>query len=175
MKSTKKVSKGATKEAMIVSTTPLKFVSKEKKVEKRRDEGEKRCLTLKERQEKVYPILDSDLPDMLDQLLEKQLIQLPECKRLAKMKRVNDPNYSKYHWVVSHPVEKYFVLKELILKLALDKKIELDLDDVAQTNHVAIIIQPESRLSVTGSLIQFGSLEHVVIYSSLEALQNNNF
>ncbi|KAA0048375.1 retrotransposon protein putative ty3-gypsy sub-class [Cucumis melo var. makuwa] len=81
VKSTQKVLKGAIKEAMVVSTTPLKLVSKEKKMEKRQDEGEKRCPTLKERQEKIYPFPDSDLPDMLDQLLEKQLIQLPECKR----------------------------------------------------------------------------------------------
>ncbi|TYK03550.1 retrotransposon protein putative ty3-gypsy sub-class [Cucumis melo var. makuwa] len=80
VKSTQKVLKGATKEAMVVSTTPLKLVSKEKKMEKRQDEGEKRRPTLKERQEKIYPFPDSDLPDMLDQLLEKQLIQLPACK-----------------------------------------------------------------------------------------------
>ncbi|KAA0063077.1 ty3-gypsy retrotransposon protein [Cucumis melo var. makuwa] len=175
VKSTQKVLKGATKEAMVISTTPLKLVSKEKKMEKRQDEGEKRCPTLKERQEKIYPFLDSDLPDMLDQLLEKQLIQLPECKRPAEMGRVNDPNFYKYHRVISHPVEKCFVLKELILKLALDKKIELELDDVAQTNHAAVIIQSDSRLSAIGSLIQFGSLELVVIYSLPEDLQNNDF
>ncbi|KAA0034814.1 ty3-gypsy retrotransposon protein [Cucumis melo var. makuwa] len=160
---------------MVVSTTPLKLISKEKKMEKRQDEGEKRRLTLKERQEKIYPFPDSDLPDMLDQLLEKQLIRLPECKQPAEMGRVNDPNYCKYHRVISHPVEKCFVLKELILKLALDEKIELELDDMAQTNHVAVIIQSDSRLSAIGSLIQFGSLEPVVIYSSPEDLQNNDF
>ncbi|KAA0046823.1 ty3-gypsy retrotransposon protein [Cucumis melo var. makuwa] len=160
---------------MVVSTTPLKLVSKEKKMEKRQDEGEKRRPTLKARQEKIYPFPDSDLPDMLDQLLEKQLIQLPECKRPAEMGTVNDPNYCKYHWVISHPVEKCFVLKELILKLVLDKKIELEFDDVAQTNHAAVIIQSDSRLSAIGSLIQFGSLEPVVIYSSPKGLQNNDF
>ena len=41
VKSTQKVSMGATKEAMVVSTTPLKLVSKEKKMEKCQDEGEK--------------------------------------------------------------------------------------------------------------------------------------
>ncbi|KAA0045656.1 ty3-gypsy retrotransposon protein [Cucumis melo var. makuwa] len=80
VKSTQKVSKGATKEIMVVSTTPLTFVSKEKKVEKCQDEGEKRRPTLKERQEKVYSFPDPDLPNMLKQLLEKKLIQLPKCK-----------------------------------------------------------------------------------------------
>ncbi|KAA0061108.1 ty3-gypsy retrotransposon protein [Cucumis melo var. makuwa] len=174
-KSTEKVSKGATKEAMVVSTTPLKLVSKENKVKELQDKGKKRRLTLIERQEKVYPFPDSNLPDMLEQLLEKQLIQLPEYKRPVGMKRENDSNDCKYHRVVNHSVEKYFVLKELILKLAIDKKIKLDLDDVALTNHAAVIIHPDSRLPAIGSLIQFGSLEHVVIYFSPEALQNNDF
>ncbi|KAA0041668.1 retrotransposon gag protein [Cucumis melo var. makuwa] len=75
---------------------------------------------------------------MLEQLLENQLIQLPECKQPEQAGKVDDPNYCKYHRVISHPVEKCFVLKELILKLAREKKIELDIDEVAQTNHVAI-------------------------------------
>ena len=58
-------------------------------------------------------------------------------KRPAKIGRIKYPNYCKYHRVISHPVDKCFVLKELIMKLALNKKIELDLDDVAQTNHVS--------------------------------------
>ncbi|TYK06432.1 uncharacterized protein E5676_scaffold163G001350 [Cucumis melo var. makuwa] len=118
VKSTQKVLKGATKEAMVISTTPLKLVSKEKKMEKHQDEGEKRRPTLKERQEKIYPFPDSDLPDI---------------------------------------------------------KIELELDDVAQINHAAVIIQSDSRLSAIGSLIQFGSLEPVVIYSSPEDLQMKDF
>ncbi|TYJ95714.1 ty3-gypsy retrotransposon protein [Cucumis melo var. makuwa] len=174
VKSTQKVSKGATKEAMVVSSTPLKFVSKKKKVKKRHDEGEKRYPSLKERQEKVYPFPDSNLPDMLEKLIKKQLIQLPECKRPTEMGKVNDPNYCKYHEAVNRPIEKYFVLKEFILKLALVKNIELDLDEVAQTNHVAIINYSNNRLSATRSLIQFGLLEPVVIYSSPEALQNND-
>ena len=121
----------------------MKFTSKEKKFEKRQEEDEKRRPSLKERQEKIYLFPDSDLPDMLEQLLEKQLIQLPECKRPAKMGRVKDPNYCKYHRVISHSVEKCFVLKKLILQLALDKKIEIDLDDVAQTNHAAVTVHSD--------------------------------
>ena len=86
---------------------------------------------LKERQEKFYPFPDSDVADMLEQLLEKQLIQLPECKRPKQAEKVDDPNYCKYHRVISHPVGKCFVLKELIIKLAREKKIELDMDEVA--------------------------------------------
>ncbi|KAA0050346.1 ty3-gypsy retrotransposon protein [Cucumis melo var. makuwa] len=87
--------------------------------------------------------------DMLEQLIEKQLIQLPECKRPEQAEKVDDSNYCKYHRVISHPVEKCFVLKELILKLARENKIELDIDEVAQTNHVVV----NMTLSVPSSIL----------------------
>ena len=90
------------------------------------------------------------------------------------MGRVNDPNYYRYHRVVSHLVKKRFVLKELILKLAQERKSELDLDDVAQKNHAIVMIYLDILLSATRSLIQFGSLEPVIIYSSLKALGNTD-
>ncbi|KAA0039557.1 uncharacterized protein E5676_scaffold775G00710 [Cucumis melo var. makuwa] len=105
---------------------------------------------------------------MLEQLLEKQLIQLPECKRPEQAGKVDDPNYCKYHRVISHQVEKCFVLKELILRLAREKKIELDLEEVAQTNHAAAMIMSEAlspRLifEQRESLLQFGTFEPVVV------------
>ena len=90
------------------------------------------------------------------------------------MGRVNDPNYCKSHQVVSHPVKKCFVLMKLIMKLALDKKIELDIDDVTQTNHAAVTIHLDGRIPTTKSLIQFESLEPISIYSSSKALQNDD-
>ncbi|KAA0032650.1 retrotransposon gag protein [Cucumis melo var. makuwa] len=128
---TKKIANSVIKESMVVHATPLKSFSKRKetKIERKHDGDEKRQSTLKERQEKVYPFSDSDVADMLEQLLENQLIQLSECKRPEQAGKVDDPNYCKYHRVISHPVEKCFVLKELILKLAREKKIELDRDD----------------------------------------------
>ncbi|KAA0055194.1 retrotransposon gag protein [Cucumis melo var. makuwa] len=75
-----------------------------------------------------------------ESMVEKQLIQLPECKRPEQAGKVDDPNFCKYHRVISHPIEKYFMLKELILRLAREKKIELDLEEVAQTNHAAVTI-----------------------------------
>ncbi|TYK01673.1 ty3-gypsy retrotransposon protein [Cucumis melo var. makuwa] len=137
-KGAKKVVKSTVKESMVVNATPLKFSKRKEGKAKKKDDGSERgCVTLKERQEKVYPFLDSDIADMLEQLLEKQLIQLPECKRPEQAEKMDDSNYCKYHWVIGHPVEKCFVLKELILRLAREKKIELDLEEVAQTNHAA--------------------------------------
>ncbi|TYK02864.1 retrotransposon gag protein [Cucumis melo var. makuwa] len=119
-KSAEKVVKSTVKESMVVNMTPLKFSKrKEERAEKKDDGSERRRQTLKERQEKCYPFPDSDFADMLEQLLEKQLIQLSECKRPEQAGKVDDPNYCNYHRVISHPVEKRFMLKELILRESL--------------------------------------------------------
>ncbi|KAA0052353.1 retrotransposon gag protein [Cucumis melo var. makuwa] len=95
--------------------------------------------TLKGNAFSLYTDLEPEYIDnMLEQLLENQLIQLLECKRPEQTGKVDDPKYCKYHQVISHPIEKYFMLKELILKLAREKNIELDIDEVAQTNHVMV-------------------------------------
>src|ERR1051325_3086464 len=85
------------------------------------------------------------------------------------MGRVNDPNYCKYHRVISHPIEKCFVLKELILRLAQEKKIELDLGDVAQTNHATVMIHSYTEPPTTGCLIRFGSFDPILIQFPLES------
>ena len=54
------------------------------------------------------------------------------------MDRVNDPNYCHYHRIVSHPMEKCFVLKDLIMKIAKRGRIHLDLDEVVESNHVTV-------------------------------------
>ncbi|KAM2667743.1 hypothetical protein EV2_019395 [Malus domestica] len=77
--------------------------------------------------------IKKDMDAMLDDLLKKKVIELPECKRPEEMNRVNDPRYCKYHRIVIHPVGKCFVLKELIMKLAQKGQIELDLDNTAAT------------------------------------------
>ncbi|TYK18823.1 ty3-gypsy retrotransposon protein [Cucumis melo var. makuwa] len=126
-KGAERIVKSIVKESMVVNTTPLKFSKrKEGRAEKKDDRSVKRRLTLKERQEKVYPFPDLDIANMLEQLLEKPLIQLPECKQPEQAEKMDDPNCCKYLWVISHPVEKYFVSNELILRLAREKKIELD-------------------------------------------------
>ncbi|KAA0047151.1 retrotransposon gag protein [Cucumis melo var. makuwa] len=168
-KGAEKIVKSIVKESMVVNTTPLKFSKrKEGRVEKKDDGSERRRLTIKERQAKVYPFLDSDIANILKQLLEKHLIQLPECKRPEQAGKVDYPNHCKYHRVISHPVEKFFVLKELILRLAREKKIELDLEEVAQTNHVAVTIMskaiwPRLIFEQRESLVQFGTFEPTVV------------
>ncbi|KAH7845011.1 hypothetical protein Vadar_034180 [Vaccinium darrowii] len=176
-----KFSKGTTKDSMMVTTAPVKITAKDKKGEVKKEfrpvEKDKR-LTLKELQAKKYPFPDSDVPGMLEDLLEKKVIQLPECKRPEEIGRVNDPKYCQDHRIVSHPTEKCFVLKELLVDLASQNKIILDLDEAAESNHTTIVVgsqgspnsdqkAKEAKLTPTAGAvaktIQFGSLEPVIV------------
>ncbi|KAK4588085.1 hypothetical protein RGQ29_019181 [Quercus rubra] len=98
--------------------------------------------------------------EMLEQLLKLKLIELPECKRSEEMGKVDDPNYCKYHRIISHPIQKCFVLKELIMKLAKERKINLDFNDVAQSNlatfscGLPIYVSPTTKQGANTMLIQ---------------------
>ncbi|XP_070049532.1 uncharacterized protein [Nicotiana tomentosiformis] len=94
-------------------------------------------LTLKEIQEKEYSFLDSDVPAIFEELLELNLIELPEMKRPNEAGKTDDQNYYKYHRVVSHPLEKCFVFKEKVMDLDREKKIVLE-DEKASANQVSI-------------------------------------
>ncbi|KAM1303983.1 hypothetical protein FF1_021596 [Malus domestica] len=125
-----------TKEAMTVNTAPVKIPTRGKAIQAEgfRDQ-EMRRHTLKELEEKTYPFPDSDVVAMLEDLLEKKVIGLPECRRPEEMNRTDSPRYCKFHRFISHPTEKCFVLKDLIMKLAQKGIIELDLDDVVKSNY----------------------------------------
>ncbi|KAH7835782.1 hypothetical protein Vadar_029832 [Vaccinium darrowii] len=128
----------STEESMAVSMVPVKITRKDKKKE---ENPRNKYPTLKELQEKRYPFPDADVPSMLEDLLEKEVVQLPECKRPEEMGKIHDPRYCHYHRIVSHPTEKCFVLKDLIADLARKKKILLDVDEVAESNHTVITIE----------------------------------
>ena len=137
-----KVDKAAwkpTKEAMTVNTTPVKIHTRGKAIQTEafRDQ-EIRRRTLKELEEKTYPFPDSDVVAMLKDLLDKKVIDLPECKRPEDINRTDSPRYCKFHRFISHPTEKCFVLKDLIMKLAQKGIIELDLNDVVKSNYTTV-------------------------------------
>ncbi|CAL5441882.1 unnamed protein product [Camellia sinensis] len=128
---------------MVAIMAPIKISMKDKKKEERKETHP----SLKELQEKKYPFPDSDIPGMLKDLLEKKVIQLPECKRPEEIGRVKDSKYCHYHWIVSHSSEKCFVLKELLVDLARKNKILLDLDKSAESNHATVIVGPPNSPS----------------------------
>ncbi len=171
-----KSSKPMIKESMAITAEPVRIFAKEKKDERRRGSSQERerCrLTLKEMEEKTYPFLDSDVLGMLENLLEKEIIKLLECKWPEEMGRTNNPKYCKYHRVVSHTVEKCFILKDLILRLAKEGKIFLDLDEAVGSNHATFTIgspcptKTQSPLMLThwGHLANTSNLEHLNLFA----------
>jgi len=103
---------------------------------------------------------------MLDDLLEKGIIELPPSKRPEEAGRANDLKYYRYHQVVNHLLENCITLKERIMQLAKDGTIILDLNEAAETSHTTIWCE---HCHLAPSLIeefvtiQFGSLELVVL------------
>ena len=94
------------KEAMTIDTAPVKVGAKAKASTStlpnppRQQENHKS--TLRELEQKKYPFPDTDVPDILDQLLQAKLIELPEPKRPNEKHRVEDLKFCKYYRIVSH-------------------------------------------------------------------------
>jgi len=62
--------------------------------------------TLKELQDKKYMFPDSNSLGILDDLLDKVVIQLPKPKSPQEVGRTADSKYCCYHRTVSPPLEK---------------------------------------------------------------------
>ena len=86
-------SKKPVQESMMVNTTPIKILVRDKKEVKEvasTQENEKCRFTLKELEEKKYHFSDSNVPSMLEDLLYKKVIEILECKRSKEMRCVDD-------------------------------------------------------------------------------------
>ncbi|KAK2987913.1 hypothetical protein RJ640_003180 [Escallonia rubra] len=160
---------------LYILQVPKKDKHKEKKAPEHLREKPRQQPSLKELEGKVYPFPDSDIPGILDFLLEKGIIELPESKRPEESGRVNEPRYCKYHRILGHKTEKCFILKELIMNLAKKRKIELDIDGVEESNHASAIssdVTPSNGPNTLNNIlttearmmtIQFGSWNPVKV------------
>ncbi|KAG9458357.1 hypothetical protein H6P81_002865 [Aristolochia fimbriata] len=145
----KKESKAPAKEALATNITePQKITATQNKntgndwkpnVNRLASTAIRQKFTLKDRQAKTYHFPNSDFPGMLEQLLEKNLLQLPEAKRPEDVGKTSDPNYCKYHRLVGHPTEKCFVLKDRILELVTQGRIILETDDNTTASHTIFV------------------------------------
>ncbi|KAL0406359.1 UNVERIFIED_CONTAM: hypothetical protein Slati_3949800 [Sesamum latifolium] len=128
----KPFSKTPSKESMVVNVAPfkLKGIAKDSIAPKNNVPYEKpqRKLTWKKMQVRQYPFLDSDVPEIFDDLLEANLIDLPEMKRPEEAERKDDPKYCKYHRLVGHTIQDCFVFKDKVMQLARQGKISLEED-----------------------------------------------
>ncbi|KAL0447779.1 UNVERIFIED_CONTAM: hypothetical protein Slati_1905800 [Sesamum latifolium] len=88
-------------------------------------------------QNKQYPFLDSDVSGIFDDLLNANLIELPEMKRPEEAGKTDDPKYCKYHRLVGHPIHDCFIFKDKVMQLARQGKISLE-EDNATSNLISI-------------------------------------
>ena len=161
-----------------MNTKPLKISSDTKKSQPTKasfssssaQDKTKWKVSLKERQEKKYPFSDLDVSSMLDELLKSKLFQLPELKRPEEANQVNDPNYCKYHRLISHPVEKCFVLKDKIMELYNEGKFEFD--DEATSSNLASITIASPQSNAVAKTIKFGSFEPVILVPTVEEVKD---
>ncbi|WP_375608906.1 hypothetical protein [Bartonella sp. AC140YNZD] len=174
-------SKNKNKESHDVSVTPpktsttVKFQTSAKKSEVLKtnsyqqtrsnfnQQGEKQRLILKEMQGKEYSLSDTEVLQMLEELLAYKLIELPEMKRPEEANRVNDPNYYRYHCLVSHPTQRCFILKEKIIQLASQGKILLEEEKETAATHQTTIVSAEEVQEMRTVQIQFGSCPPVEV------------
>ncbi|KAL0283781.1 UNVERIFIED_CONTAM: hypothetical protein Sangu_2867700 [Sesamum angustifolium] len=93
---------------MVVDVAPfkLKGTIKDNGAQKNNIPYEKpqRKLTLKEMQARQYPFIDSNVFGIFDDLLEANLINLPEMKQHEEAERKDDPKYCKYHHLDGHAI-----------------------------------------------------------------------
>ncbi|KAL0454765.1 UNVERIFIED_CONTAM: hypothetical protein Slati_0815700 [Sesamum latifolium] len=93
----KPFSKAPSKESKAVNIKPFKLKSTAKNSVAPKNnvpyEKPQRKLTLKEMQVRQYPFLGSDISGIFDDLLEANLIDLPEMKRSKEAERKDDPKY----------------------------------------------------------------------------------
>ncbi|KAL0281863.1 UNVERIFIED_CONTAM: hypothetical protein Sangu_2985500 [Sesamum angustifolium] len=136
----KPFSRAPSKESMAVNVAfKLKSTAKDNVAPRNNVPYERpqRKLTLKEMQAREYSFLDSDVPGIFDDLLEANLIDLPEMKRPEEAEQKDDPKYCKYHCLVGHPIQDCFVFKDKVMQLARQGKISLE-EDSAATNVITI-------------------------------------
>jgi len=158
-------SKIQTKESMAVKATSVKVTTKSKLKEEEAPsqylKEERRRPTLKELEAKVYPFPDSDVPMILDELLAKKVIDLPESKRPEEINKVGDPRYCKFHRVLGHPTSKCFILKEKIMMLVSEGKIIIDQDETTEENHASVA--PNQKKCSRSTFLKFGSLTPIEV------------
>ncbi|KAH0642340.1 hypothetical protein KY285_033206 [Solanum tuberosum] len=136
-----------TNESLAVTMTSMKASTRQKlkEIEAHQQTREvKNQSTLKELQAKRYPFSDSDVPAILDELLTKKVIALPESKRPKESNKFDDPMYCKFHRIISHHTTKCFILKEKIMTLVREGNIIIDDDETAETNHASVKLDYDS-------------------------------
>ena len=77
--------------------------------------------------------------------MKEKAIQFPEPKRPSEVDKVDDPKYCHYHWIISHPLSKCYILKNIIQKMINDGEIKVDSSSrvPAATSNIISLLKEE--------------------------------
>ena len=91
-----------------------------------------------------------------------------------KADQVDETKYYKFHRLISHPIEKCFILKDKIIELYKEENFEFE---EVVTSNMAMTTSSTSLASTPISIIKFESFDHkkvnIVPTSSEDAKQAN--
>ena len=65
--------------------------------------------------QKKYYFDERDIIPTFHQMVEMNMVELPEPKRQEEVGKTDDPKYCLYHRIINHPTIKCYVLKDIIL------------------------------------------------------------
>lgn len=150
----KHLSKLDIKESFVATVAPVQIATKVSKNFKEKNyipsSSPKKKSTLEERQGKSYPFIDSDVLEMLNDMLSTRLIELPEMKLPGQANHADDLNYCKYHCLIGHPIERCFVFKDKVIDLTRKRQILLKEEKVT-VNQMSILLDSPSHTSTNES------------------------
>lgn len=75
---------------------------------------------------------------MFDEMLREGVLMLPQMKHLEEARRVDNPNYCKYHRLVGHPIQNCFVFKDKVMELAKQGRIILE-EEKSPANQMTVV------------------------------------
>ena len=78
-----------------------------------------------------------------------------------KANKVDGPNYYTYYWLVSHPVEKCIILKDKIMALYEEGKIEFE-EEIVSMNMTSLTMVPY----FSNKTIKFGFFDPIRLPSN---------
>ncbi|KAK4718035.1 hypothetical protein R3W88_016373 [Solanum pinnatisectum] len=107
-----------------------------------------------------YPFLDSNVPAILDELLTKKVIALPESKRPKESNKFDDPMYCKFHRIIR---EGKIIIDDAETVEINHASVKLDHKKYSISEVLRLVVSPKIEEGVI--IVQFGSFELVEVFA----------
>ncbi|CAK9133612.1 unnamed protein product [Ilex paraguariensis] len=99
--------------------------------------------SLKERKEVKYTFKDDDVEEIFNSLLKAKAIKLPEPMQLYEVNKTDDLKFCQYHWILSHSLQDFYVLKNSIQAMVNKGYIEIQESSTATISKNIFLVENE--------------------------------